>query len=114
MKFIIFQAMILTMIFSGCSTVTEYLQWGEDKPKEVLVVEEEYYGVATYIYSDDLAVLEKRKKDALNQMDAECNEKYEVKSENIEESATISISNSSGENFKQNIKKVTIKFICTE
>lgn len=114
MKFIIFQAMILTMIFSGCSTVTEYLPWGDDESKEVPVVEEEYYGVATYIDSDDLAVLEKRKQDALNQMDAECNGKYEVKSETIEDSATISISNSSGENFKQNIKKVTIKFICTE
>ena len=114
MKFIIFQSIILTMIFSGCSTVTGYWPWGDEEPKEVPVIEEEYYGVVTYLDSDDPDVLEQRKKDALYQMYIECNGKYEIKSEEIEDSATISISNDSGENFKQDIKKVTIKFVCSE
>ena len=105
---------MLITIFSGCSTVTQYWSWSDDETKEISVMEEEYYGVVTYIDSDDLAILEKRKKDALYQMYVECNGKYEIRSESIEDSATISISNVSGENFKQNIKKVTIRFICTE
>ena len=106
--------LILVTVFSGCSTVTQYWTWGDDEPKDNQVAKEQYYSSVTYMDSDDVAILEKRKKDALYQMYVECNGKYEIKSENIEESATISISNGSGDSFKQNIKKGTIKFICSE
>ncbi|MCW8894740.1 MAG: hypothetical protein OQK48_06665 [Sulfurimonas sp.] len=119
MKFIIFQAMILTIIFSGCSTVTEYWPWGEEKvaetvPVEVPVVTEEDYGYVSYIESGDAAIIDARKKDAYYQMYAECNGKYEIVDENSQESTTVSFSNPNGNDFNDNIKKVTIKFICPE
>ena len=110
--------MILTTIFSGCSTVTHYWPWGEEEATEVAIeaptVTEEDYGYVSYVESGNADIIDARKKDAYYQMYAECNGKYEIVDENSEESTTVSFSNPNGNDFNDNIKKVTIKFICPE
>lgn len=118
MKFIIFQVMIITILFSGCTSVVSYWPWGEDEPTEVPVeapvVTQEDYGYVSYVESGDAAIIDARKKDAYYQMYAECNGKYEIIDEKSEESTTVSFSNREGGEFNDKIKKVTIKFICPE
>ena len=118
MKFIIFQLALVVTVFSGCSTVTEYWPWGDEKAvetkSEAPALTEEDYGYVSYIESGDAATVDAKRKDAFYQMYAECNGKYEIVDENSEDSTTVSISNREGEDFNENIKKITIKFICPE
>ncbi len=118
MKFIIFQLMISAILFSGCSAVIEYWPWNEDdgveKKTEQTSLTEEDYGYVSYIESGDAATIDAKRKDAFYQMYAECNGKYEVVDEKSEDVSTVSFSNREGDDFNENIKKITIKFICPE
>lgn len=118
MKFITFWFVMSAILFSGCSTVTEYWPWSEDekvesKPKQTSLTEEDY-GYVSYIESGDAATIDAKRKDAFYQMYAECNGKYEVVDEKSEDVSTVSFSNREGDDFNENIKKITIKFICPE
>ena len=110
----ILSALILAIVFVGCSARMEHMPGSIENSKYAPTNSNKQYGLISYNNNGASSVKKARREDAYKQMFNACNGEYKIIDESNNSTGSTFISNGNGGGFIANMNRVYIKFLCDQ